>query len=70
MLGNPHGMSCDGRQDLPSAEETENARHSLSLTPGISDTGGDVGSVNLGLLSRILTLEPVAKKQGTFLNSF
>ena len=61
-LGNSHGMNCDGRQGPPSTEKIENARHSLSLTPGSPDMGNDLGSVNQGLLSRTLNLKPVLQR--------
>lgn len=61
-LGNSHGMNCDGRQGPPYTEKIENARHSLSLTPGSPDMGNDLGSVNQGLLSRTLNLKPVLQR--------
>ena len=71
MLGNSHGMNCDGRQGPPSTEKIENARHSLSLTPGNPDMGNDLGSVNPRPPVQDFESEAsVAKKQGTVLNSF
>lgn len=58
VLGNPLCVSHDGKQGLPSTEEIESARLSLSLTPGSCVQACDLGSANLGLLSRILNLEP------------
>lgn len=63
VLGNPHCVSRDGKQGLPSTEEIESATHSRSPWPLAAwAQASDLSSANLRILSRTLNLEPVLQR--------